>query len=770
MRLKRFGFMVGIALVVALLFTPNSFAEVSLEWAPMENMNEARTSLATCILDGKIYALGGHRGYGGYLGTAEVYDPATDQWSDLPHMNVKRTYGTAQSFNGKVYIFGGKPSGQTGTPLVEEYDPTTDSWNYKASLPFRRHMAASVLLDGEIYVIGGSTYGGDGYSKGRIDCVDVYNPVSDCWRSETYLPEPRTAHEAVVLNGKIYVIGGSVASGSYSADVRVFDPLTHTWTPGPALQTRRQSFGCALLNGKIYVFGGYNETDGKMDSIEVFDPSIGYWQYANSSLSAPREQLEALALNDSIYLVGGASESELWIPLVEKGTMVQRSEIEIVNCFPAPKPMPFGLAWDGSHLWLSDLSEPGTVTDSIFEMTTDGTVVHEYFHPNQVLGDPRGLAWDETGPYLWMCSAGSHIFKMDPLNNLNLLDYFGPPRGNTTGLAWDGDYVWATQPELSEVYSFDGTGQIGSIITLPNTVPVGLAFDGQDLYVADHLNSQIIRLSRQGEVLDIAPWPEEVYRLRDMAFDGEYFWIVVNDDRSHGRVCQFSFIGPNTVPIAVAGPDQTVEQESHEGTEVTLDGSASTDPDSTPGTNDDIVSFDWYEGDTFLGTGEVITHTFPLGAHVVTLVVTDSEGEPDDDEVIITVQDTTPPEVSVSIAKDSLWPPSHGMVDVGLSLEVSDICDAEPVVSIEVTSDEPTATAPGAGGAKHAPDAEITDDGVMLRAERSGNGDGRVYVITVTATDVSGNTASDSASVKVNHNKKKEAVNSGQNYDATDIN
>ncbi|MDY6989612.1 MAG: PKD domain-containing protein [Thermodesulfobacteriota bacterium] len=255
---------------------------------------------------------------------------------------------------------------------------------------------------------------------------------------------------------------------------------------------------------------------------------------------------------------------------------------------------------------------------------------------------------------------------------------------------------------------------------------------------------------------------------KGFAKEGESYRVWIHDVHNTGDLNLYE--SKNNPPTADAGPDQTVEQGSYAGTEVTLDGSGSTDPDSTPGTNDDIVSFDWYEGDTFLGSGEVITYTFPLGPHTVTLVVTDSEGEPDDDEVIITVEDTTPPEVSVTVNKGSLWPPNHKMVDVGFSSDVADICDAEPVVSIEVTSDEPTATAPGAGGSKHAPDAQIADDGALLRAERSGNGDGRVYVITVTASDVSGNSASASASVKVNHNKKKEAVDSGQDYDATEIN
>ena len=249
----------------------------------------------------------------------------------------------------------------------------------------------------------------------------------------------------------------------------------------------------------------------------------------------------------------------------------------------------------------------------------------------------------------------------------------------------------------------------------------------------------------------------------------EPYWITESAKDNYPLMRPFNIT--NTLPTAVAGTDQTVEQESYDGTEVILDGTGSTDPDSTPGANDDIVSYDWYEGDIFLGSGEFINYTFTLGEHNITLVVTDTHGETDDDEVIIIVQDTTPPEITMSIEQDILWPPNHKMVNVGFSFEVSDMGDTDPIILIQVTSDEPTTTSSGAGGSKHTPDAKVTDDDkVSLRAERSGKGDGRVYQITLTASDLSNNSSARSLSVKVNHNKKKDAVDSGQNYDATKIN
>lgn len=211
---------------------------------------------------------------------------------------------------------------------------------------------------------------------------------------------------------------------------------------------------------------------------------------------------------------------------------------------------------------------------------------------------------------------------------------------------------------------------------------------------------------------------------------------------------------PNQPPVADAGSDQTVEQESYAGTEVTLDGSGSTDPDSTPGTNDDIVSFDWYEDQTLLGSGQQLQHTFQLGEHTVTLVVTDSAGETDDDEAIIVVEDTIPPVVnSISADPDVLWPPNHKMVEVTVSVDAEDICDPEPFAYILGVSCNEPIDGPGDGNTE--PDWEYTDDPlvVLLRAERAGGGDGRIYTIDVVCEDASGNITTGTVDVNVPHDQ-----------------
>jgi hypothetical protein len=169
---------------------------------------------------------------------------------------------------------------------------------------------------------------------------------------------------------------------------------------------------------------------------------------------------------------------------------------------------------------------------------------------------------------------------------------------------------------------------------------------------------------------------------------------------------------------------------------------------------------------------------FPAGcppggtATPVTFTGTDECGTSAFKVSTVTVTDTMPPAVTCHVAANTLWPPNHEFVDVGFVYSAGDVCATQPLaVAIAVTSDEHPSQELGAGGPVHCADAEVGPDGsVRLRAERSGNGDGRVYRITVTATDSCGNATACSAEVRVPHNPKAVAVDSGQVYNATTCN
>ena len=94
----------------------------------------------------------------------------------------------------------------------------------------------------------------------------------------------------------------------------------------------------------------------------------------------------------------------------------------------------------------------------------------------------------------------------------------------------------------------------------------------------------------------------------------------------------------NQPPLADAGPNQTVEQTSPEGANVTLNGTGSSDP------NNDTLSYFWnWTGGSASGISPTVM--LPPGMTNITLMVDDGEFN-SIDTVIITVVDTQPPYVN----------------------------------------------------------------------------------------------------------------------------
>ena len=103
----------------------------------------------------------------------------------------------------------------------------------------------------------------------------------------------------------------------------------------------------------------------------------------------------------------------------------------------------------------------------------------------------------------------------------------------------------------------------------------------------------------------------------------------------------------------------------------------------------------------------------------------------------------------VSANPATLWPPNHKMIDVTINYDVTDDCDQSSAIActLGVTSNEPIE---GTGDGDTAPDWEIVDaHHVRLRAERAGNGNGRIYTITITCVDSGGNSSSQTVTVSV---------------------
>jgi hypothetical protein len=186
----------------------------------------------------------------------------------------------------------------------------------------------------------------------------------------------------------------------------------------------------------------------------------------------------------------------------------------------------------------------------------------------------------------------------------------------------------------------------------------------------------------------------------------------------------------------------------------------------------DQITYEWLEGDQVLFSGQIETIyggspvnlpeqtvSLSLGTHIITLRVSDGFNLPVTSDITIQVIDTTSPVLAPVPDKTILWPPNHQMVDITIWANASDNTGSPVLLVAVVSSNEPQ---DGLGDGDTSPDwTEPTIDQVngiitlQLRSERSGAGNGRIYTITITGTDVSGNSSQANVEINVPHDKGK---------------
>ena len=199
----------------------------------------------------------------------------------------------------------------------------------------------------------------------------------------------------------------------------------------------------------------------------------------------------------------------------------------------------------------------------------------------------------------------------------------------------------------------------------------------------------------------------------------------------------------------------------------------------------DTVSYQWMLGSEVLDSGTAAAPAggaavsvddlvipagdsrFPLGIHQVDLEVSDGVNPSVTVSATVDVKDSTAPTIAPTASTTLLWPPFHQLVPVTIWANAADNGGGLITLAVTVESDEPHCWWCGRRCGHHCGHWQVADwyidsvdnsTGVIhlrLRSERFPWGDGRVYTITVTATDEVGNSSSATVEVRVPHDRRR---------------
>jgi uncharacterized membrane protein YjgN (DUF898 family) len=127
---------------------------------------------------------------------------------------------------GKLYAIGGN-DGRKNVGAVEAYDPGTGKWEKRKGMRVPRCSSGAAVLNGRIYVFGGSR---DRWNGPVLKLVESYDPAADAWTVEAGMPAYRTAGGAATAGNGICLIGGvDWVGGKHLAVTDCFYPGGEAW-------------------------------------------------------------------------------------------------------------------------------------------------------------------------------------------------------------------------------------------------------------------------------------------------------------------------------------------------------------------------------------------------------------------------------------------------------------------------------------------------------------------------------------------------------------
>ncbi|MEX0747104.1 MAG: kelch repeat-containing protein [Rhodothermales bacterium] len=187
----------------------------------------------------------------------------------------------------------------------------SQDWFEVEPMPEARYGMSAVVVDGRIYVIGGRDRGG------VIRSVLRYDPGSNEWSDDVrQMDKARSDAAAVVLDGRIYVIGGVDRDGEIVDDVEVYDPEENRWSEIHELEDERYGHSAIVLEGRIYVVGGVDEKNRLLESVEVYDPEEDEWRVSDRHRMAhPRVGFALVSIHETAYAFGGYGGGGGLVPL-----------------------------------------------------------------------------------------------------------------------------------------------------------------------------------------------------------------------------------------------------------------------------------------------------------------------------------------------------------------------------------------------------------------------------------------------------------------------
>ena len=303
----------------------------TIKWEELAPLPVCRAGHTAVLFDGVVYVGGGFEGTSDSnkhdCYRLDVYNLANNQWSPSPITTPYKWFAMTV-LDDKLVIAGGRTKSNEVVKKVLMLNG--GQWKDYSEMPTARYSATAVGYHSMLIVAGGGVKVKEIWTRAivhnfyygflsRVSTTELLDTTSGCWYTCSNLPSPHQQMKAVIMNDKLYLLGGydKDLKSSLQVFVASLDILsTHQLNWQSAVNS--PWYGSApvvMYNKLVLTIGG--EQQSNTSEVNFFDPSTGEWKYLTNIPAASRS-VAAVGVADNVIVIGGVTtdnkySNKVWI-------------------------------------------------------------------------------------------------------------------------------------------------------------------------------------------------------------------------------------------------------------------------------------------------------------------------------------------------------------------------------------------------------------------------------------------------------------------------
>ena len=315
------SFRAGLWCILAIALIPGPVRPADyLIWKNLSKFSAIRMGVGVTSLGGKIYVIGGY-GMAGTSQEAGILNTTTGAITGINPIPQVREAPAVVSYGGTVFVVGGLDNSGAGVGQGNTSDlgPPDTVWhnNITPLMNTGRGYMGAACIGSTVYVFGGISANPftPGTCLNTMESYDLSAGGAGAWapHATKIMSEAKAGMLTVVLNGKIYIIGGAITGfPGASSKVEIYDPIPgglDGFSAGPDMPVGIAYATGGVINGKIFVLP-QSVTVGQATPFYVFDPATNRWDtvsYKYDSPYASTSRRATVVVGQKIYVIGGTT-------------------------------------------------------------------------------------------------------------------------------------------------------------------------------------------------------------------------------------------------------------------------------------------------------------------------------------------------------------------------------------------------------------------------------------------------------------------------------